>query len=215
MCKLDLIDAYLVVPINVDDQVYLRFRWNQMIYQFKSLPFGLSSAPRLFTKLLKPKVAVLRRLGVKLIIYLDDMLLMAETLEKLKQDRDSTLYLLQMLGFVINWEKSVLDPTQNIAVLGFDIDSANMRFILPDSKVVSIKQKSRKLLSANTISVREMAKLSGKLVSTVQAVIPAGLQCRYMQMSQVRGLMQYQSYDTMIPITKGVTKGVTKNCPGG
>ena len=46
-------------------------------------PFGLASAPRVFTKILKPIVGLLKKQGVRLIIYLDDILLMAFTTETL------------------------------------------------------------------------------------------------------------------------------------
>lgn len=45
------------------------------------LPFGLNSAPRVFTKFLKPVVAQLRKIGITLIIYPDDVLIMSESKE--------------------------------------------------------------------------------------------------------------------------------------
>ena len=57
--------------------------------QFMTLPFGLGSAPRIFTKLLKPVVGLLRRLGVKLINYLDDILILAKTKVQLVQSRNT------------------------------------------------------------------------------------------------------------------------------
>ena len=42
------------------------------MYQFNCLPFSLSSAPWVFTKTLKPVIALLRELGVRLIAYIDD-----------------------------------------------------------------------------------------------------------------------------------------------
>ena len=59
-------------------QKYLRFQWKDNLYEFQSLPFGLSSAPRVFTKLLKPVLARFRHQGMRLIMYLDDMLVMAQ-----------------------------------------------------------------------------------------------------------------------------------------
>jgi hypothetical protein len=56
LLKLDLKDAYLSVPIHMDHQKYLRFYWESRAWQFRALPFGLSSAPQTFTKLLKPVV---------------------------------------------------------------------------------------------------------------------------------------------------------------
>ena len=60
MVKLDLKDAYLQVPIHPEQHHLLQFQWQQKTYQFKCLPFGLSAAPRVFTKLLKPVVGFLR-----------------------------------------------------------------------------------------------------------------------------------------------------------
>ena len=41
-------------------------------FQFPVLPFGLSSAPFLFTKLLKPVVTSWRCKGIPMVIFLDD-----------------------------------------------------------------------------------------------------------------------------------------------
>ena len=74
MIKIDLKDAYFPVPVSKQHQPLLRFMHRGLRYQFSCLPFGLGPAPRLFTKLLKPVVALLRRLGLRLVIYLDDII---------------------------------------------------------------------------------------------------------------------------------------------
>ena len=56
MAVFDLKDAYLVVPIAGS---YVKFIWNGQVYMYVVLPFGLSSAPRKFMKLLKPILALL------------------------------------------------------------------------------------------------------------------------------------------------------------
>ena len=63
--KLELTDAYLTVPICKSHQNYLRFAWRGRIFQFHCLAFGLSPAPRVFTKLLKVVTAILRRQGLR------------------------------------------------------------------------------------------------------------------------------------------------------
>ena len=77
MVKLDLQDAYLTVPMYRSVCKYLHFCWKEEIYEFQSLPFGLAPAPLLFTKLLKPLLGFLRERGVRIIINLDDMLILA------------------------------------------------------------------------------------------------------------------------------------------
>ena len=54
MGSIDLTDAYYTVSIHPDHRKYLKFVWNHVLYQFNCLPNGLSCAPRVFTKLLKP-----------------------------------------------------------------------------------------------------------------------------------------------------------------
>ena len=104
MIKLDLKDGYFSIPSH---QNFLSFMWKKKTYQFTCLPFGLSSAPLTFTKVMKPLVAYLRSLGIRLLIYLDDMLILAQTREELLKWRSIVLDLLENLGFLINYQKSV------------------------------------------------------------------------------------------------------------
>ena len=68
-------------------------------YQFKCLPLGLACAPWVFTKTLKPVAAQLRQLGVRLIIYIDDILILAESKELARDHAIGLVYLLENLGF--------------------------------------------------------------------------------------------------------------------
>jgi hypothetical protein len=58
-----------------EDQKYLRFIWKEFYFQYSCLPNGLTSAPRLFTKLMKPVFATLRQYGYKNAGYIDYSLL--------------------------------------------------------------------------------------------------------------------------------------------
>ena len=49
LVKLDLKDAYCVIPVHPDDQHLLAVSWNEEVYMDRSLPFGLRSAPKIFT----------------------------------------------------------------------------------------------------------------------------------------------------------------------
>ena len=118
MINIDLTDAYLSVPIHQESQKFLRFIWRNNAYQFKAMSFGLNVAPRVFTKLLQPVVAWLRGQGIRFIIYLDDILIMASSVELVKQHKQITIRLLESLGFLINYDKSMLIPTQKIQFLG-------------------------------------------------------------------------------------------------
>ena len=51
MAKMDLKNTYFALPIGEPDKKYLRFRWKGQMHQFNCLPFGLSCAPWVFTKI--------------------------------------------------------------------------------------------------------------------------------------------------------------------
>ena len=72
MVKLNLKDAYYALPIHPSHRKYLRFIYQDRTYEFQCLPFGLYSAPQT----LKPVLAVLRSMGIRVVIYIDDMLLL-------------------------------------------------------------------------------------------------------------------------------------------
>ena len=81
MAKTDLKDAYFAVPISKPDKKYLRFRWKSQTYQFNCLPFALLDSPWVFTKITKEVhvAAVLREMGMRLIMYIDNTLIMAQS----------------------------------------------------------------------------------------------------------------------------------------
>ena len=210
LCKVDLKDAYFCIPIHPDHRKFLRFIHEDQMLQYRSLPFGLASGPRLFTKIMKPVIALLRRIGVRLVIYLDDILLLNQSQDGLQKDRDTLLWLLHNLGWLINWKKSVLDPSQHLEFLGLTIDSIKMEITLSETKVAGIKQKCSNLLGRQTVSIQELASLIGTLNATVEAVIPASLYVRELQMFQTKCLLKSpKNFQTMVALSKVCEEEIT------
>jgi len=150
--KVDLKDAFFTIPIHANHRQYLRFMFLEKAYQFTCLPFGLSSAPWVFTKTLKPALALLRQKGVRLIAYMDDILLLAESREMLVDYLTGKVHLLENLEFVINQKKSVLTPAQSMEFLGLTVDSLAMELRLPPIKIKQIRAEAQKLAQAGTTS---------------------------------------------------------------
>ncbi len=197
MTKVDLKDAYFMVPIASQHRKLLRFSWDRQVYQFNCLPFGLSSAPWTFTKVTRPLIATLRSLGMRIIIYIDDILIMAETQSLAKEHTAGLIFLLENLGFIVNHPKSILNPMQTIEYLGFEIKSPTMEMRLPGEKIKHIRQETTKLLQSENPSTRELSRLLGKLSHASQAIPPAPLFYRNMQDCLRRSLQygdrQYQN----------------------
>lgn len=179
MIKLDIKDAYQHIPIAPEFQTLLGFLWEGQYYVYQTVPFGLTSAPRIFTKLLKPVVAELRRQGVRMIIYMDDLLIMADSPAQAIEHRDKTLTSLMSLGFLINWPKSILQPAQMMEFLGYKIDTVSMTLALPSDKVTDLRRSVADMLQRQeTISVRELSSLLGKASASAMAVTGMRLRTR-------------------------------------
>lgn len=170
--------------------------------EFACLPFGLALAPRLFTKIMKPVVALLRRSGIRLIIYLDDLLFMNSQEEGLRQDMATAQYLLENLGFVINFEKSHFTPSQNLEYLGFVVNTLEMTLHLPGYKVESIKTLCSTFLGQRELSVRDLSQLIGTLTASIQAIFPAPLHYRHLQNLKHQALSQRKGYDSRTALSR-------------
>ena len=153
----------------------VRFRWKGKLYEFLCLAFGLGPAPRIFTKIMKVPISILRKSNVYLVIYLDDIILMASSLGKIQMARDSAMFIFHHLGFLINMKKSVLEPQRKLEFLGVVVDSQSMTFSLPQRKVTKLKNLCQKTLTSPQITLRELSSLVGKLRATATAVIPPHL----------------------------------------
>ncbi len=172
MTKVDLKDAYFTIPISQSHRQYLRFSVDGQNYQFTCLPFGLSSAPWIFTKILKPVTALLREHGVRLVAYIDDFLIMAESKELAQEHTTALVFLLKSLGFLLS-EKSVTIPSQTLDFLGLTVNSLAMRLQVPGEKIKKIRQEARRLLNSAETSARDVSRIVGKMNAMSQGIPPA------------------------------------------
>ena len=190
LCKIVLKGPYFSVPLCTSSGKFVKFAWSGNLYEFHCLCFELGPAPRMFSKLLEVPIALLRRLNIRLVIYLDDILLMGRTLEEILMSRDTLIFLLQHLGFIMNL-KSVLKPAQQIEFLGLKRDFDTMALALTEEKMKKVILECQNLLSHSQTTALELKKLIDLMSRTVQAVLPARLQLSYLQQQQIQSLFFY------------------------
>ena len=109
LAKIDLKDAYFLIPVHLGHQNFLQFTWKVSLYQFPCLPFRLSCTPRVF-KVMKPVVAFLRERRMRWIIYLHDLLVISNNLQSLTAKINLIEELFHTLSLVINENKSHMVP---------------------------------------------------------------------------------------------------------
>lgn len=98
------------------------------------------------------------------------MLILDSQREGALRDASLMIHVLEELGFIVNMEKSILFPSQEIEFLSVLVNSIHMSLSLPDSKVVNLQKKCRRLLSSKTASQSDLAHLIGKMIAAKAAV---------------------------------------------
>ncbi|CEP10306.1 hypothetical protein, partial, partial [Parasitella parasitica] len=201
--KVDLKDAYVVVPIHPSSQKFLSLENRGIVYQYSSLAFGLSLAPRIFTKLMRYAVEPLRAQGIRLIYYLDDICILEKSKSKLKETVQLVLQHLQDLGFLINHGKSVLTPNKIQEFLDFKIDTRKMEISLPQHKLSKLMQRLKQVEKDPERSCRWIAGLLGKITAVIPAVQEALLHIRHIQRDLARSLQtNHHQWDRVCKLTK-------------
>ena len=112
MTSVDLTDAYFHIPIHKDSRHLLRFSHMGQVWQFKAIPFGLSTSPSVFTRVMRPITAFVHRHAVRLHCYLDDWFSNPDSETEAKVQIHWLVRLATLLGLKINLIKSNLIPTQ-------------------------------------------------------------------------------------------------------
>lgn len=200
--SIDLRHAYYSIHMAEEDQKYLRFIWKEKIFQYTCLPNGITSAPRIFTKLMKPVYATLRTFGHKNVAYIDDSLLLADSYLECSKNVSDTVMLLKQLGFFVHDKKSVFIPSKRIVFLGNIIDSVEMTVTLPIEKIKRIKEECLFMQKRDTISIRYLSKIIGLLVSSFSAVDYGPLHYRILETEKIEALKRnLGNYDGTLRIT--------------
>ncbi len=171
---IDLKDAYFHVSILPRHRPFLRFAFEGQAYQYKVLPFGLSLSPRVFTKVVEAALVPLREQGVRILNYLDDWLILAQSRRQLSAHRDLVLKHLSLLGLRVNWEKSKLVPTQRISFLGMEFDSVNQTARLTQERAQSVLNCFKTLSGRMAVPLKLFQRLLGHMAAAA-VTVPLGL----------------------------------------
>lgn len=200
LATIDLKDAYFLISIRPSDRKYLKFQFQPnnslktLTYGFNCMPFGLSVAPRVFTKIMKEVMSYLRHRGFQSVCYLDDILCIGSTYKRCLDNVNETLSLLEFLGFVINYDKSMLKPRQSCKYLGFCYDTRSLSIELPVDKRRNIAELVTKFTKLQPCSIRELARLIGILIAACPAVKYGWMYTKTLERQKFLALTKH-SYD--------------------
>ncbi|GJP85836.1 hypothetical protein CLOP_g15931 [Closterium sp. NIES-67] len=125
---IDLKSGYHHIDIHPAFWRFLGFSLQGQDYQFLSLPFGLATAPFVFTQLIKQLSKRWRRHDIRLIPYINDILFISATGAEALHNRSIIIADLAAARFVVNFKKSQLAPSQSLKFLGLLLDTRTTTF---------------------------------------------------------------------------------------
>ena len=164
--SIDFKDAYFHIPIQEQSTKYLRFHVQGQTYQFKALPFGLSTAPLEFTVVAREVKLMAIHKGIRIHQYLDAWLVRARSHQVCLQHTQD----LVRIGRLVNLEKSELEPKQIFNFVGyrFDLKASRVRPTLDCWQ--NLQDKILEILSLPACPVWQFMSLIGLLTATEKQV---------------------------------------------
>ena len=172
LVKADIREAYRMVPVHPQDQHLLGVRWESAVYIDKALPFGLRSAPKIFSAVADAVQWILYNKGIqKGLHYLDDFILVAESLQLAEKQKNILLSMFRKLN--IPMEESKLEgPSTCLTFLGIEVDTVALQLRLPSDKLANLKDILCDSIQRRTMSKKDLQKLTGLLQFATKVVRP-------------------------------------------
>ena len=203
--SIDLSDAYLHIPIHPEHRKFLMFELEGKFYKFQALPFGLSTAPRVFTRVARVVGAHLRRMGINIFMYLDDWLIVAGSESLAARDTQRVLDVTQSLGWIVNREKSDLTPSQRPVFLGTILDFRTTRARPTNERVQAVQAGGKLLLSRSSSTAHAWLVFLGYLASLVDIVPWCRFHMRDLQIHLLKHFVpSSQNLSVRVPLTESV-----------
>ena len=166
-CTADVTKAFNHVPIHRKFHKFFAFVIgsgpSMRVYVFQFMPFGLSTAPWAFTRVMRPIKSFVREKLISLHSYLDDFAIFADSPKKVVTGANVLKSTLQRLGFSINVRKSNFHPRQTIVYLGVQFNLLDLTLSLPKEKILRITFASSEFSKRDTCSRRDMEQIIGLL----------------------------------------------------
>ena len=202
--SVDFKDAYFHIPIQEQSRKYLRFHVQGQTYQFKALPFGLSTAPLEFTVIAKEVKLMAGHRGIRIHQYLDDWLVRAKSRSTCLQHTQTLVKMCQKLGWLVNAEKSELEPKQVFNFVGYQFDLRSGRVRPTPDRWQSLQDKIKSLLLLPTCPVRQFMSLIGLLTATEKQVHLGRLHMRPIQWHLKNNWRVPESLEKVIPLPRSL-----------
>lgn len=196
LITLDISNGFHHIPIAEQDRDKLGIFFRGRYYRWKVAPFGLSISPLLFCKTVRPVVQYLRAQGLRIVAYVDDFILMS-TPALMNEQKMLLLQTLENLGWIINLEKSSLNPETSKEYIGYKITTEGQPLLkIPNTRIRKLKRSLVGVLQKTHATARLLARIAGQCIAMTKAIIPGKLLLRNLY----RLIAKKQTWDDLLEI---------------
>lgn len=172
IARINIKCAYPSIPIHPEHQRFVVFKYDERYYQYRAMPFGISVANRVFTKLLSAALQpLIRDQGYRATLHIDEICLLNSSWTELTEQTKTLCSHLEALGFLINKSNSDLVPQQNQRFLGFVFNTLEGVIQFPKDQIKKVRRAATNARNSE-INAKHLASLLGKLRSIMPAIGP-------------------------------------------
>lgn len=181
LAKVDIEHAYRNIPVHCEDRHLLGMRWQGRVYIDSVLPFGLRSAPKIFSSVADALEWILLQHGVSLSLhYLDDFFTAG------KANSDQCMRNLQLICAICKWlgiplkRQKIEGPAMILTLLGIELDTTKSEIRLPAEKVKQLQDLLEEWRCKKRCQKRTLLSLIGKLSHACKVVVAGRIFLRRM-----------------------------------
>ena len=117
----------------------------------------------MFTLLVRQVLKFFRRLGIRIVAYIDDLLVMGRSARECKEITNFVKTVLEALGFLVKESKSVLTPTQEVKFLGMLLNTKTFTISLYPKRRRALRRDIQRTLKAKSLNGKALASILAKL----------------------------------------------------
>lgn len=169
MALVDIRHAYRHIPIAKEDWTLQGLHLQGVTYLDHFLTFGMKTSPAIFSRFTRAVARHLRRAGITVVVYLDEILILEPTCARCTQSLRTTIVCLRCLGFYITWPK-LRQPSQLCEFLGILLDSKLMEARLSPERLQILLTLLLSIRARRRITIKELATINGKLAWAAKVV---------------------------------------------
>lgn len=172
MCKLDLRSAFWQYPVNSELASYLGTsdpRDPTNLYQWQCLPMGLARSPLVWSATMGRFVNAWRKAGLRVMIYIDDILIVSDTVNELASAVEAVVHDLIDAGIRISSSKSFIAPFRVLDFLGLTVNLTEQAFVIPDTKLQRIALDARQIRDQGPLPIKDVEAFLGRVAFAATA----------------------------------------------